>query len=406
MQYVHQYKLRPTEHQSETLQRWLDMLRAQYNWMLADRFEWWQYNRSHINSCSLVHGPIQLRENPDRYVQQAGLVELKKERPWYKEIHSQVLQGVAKQVQEAFDRYIKGDSNGKRSGKPRFKGQNRFRTFTYPQMKPDCIQGNAIKLPKIGEVKLILHRPIPEGSTIKQAKVTKKADGWYVSLILNDPTLPDSTPELEESKAVGIDVGLKDFLTTSNGETVPIPQYFRKSEVRLATLQRQAARKQKFSNRWRQKQNQIAKLHLKIARQRRDFFSKVWDELFSRYDIVVHEKLNIKGLARTRLAKSILDAAWGTFLEIGAWKAKRLQKLTIAENPRGTSIDCSGCGERVAKTLADRIHHCPSCGLVMDRDVNAAINLKQRAFGQSASAREMSGGCAGVTREAPTIALA
>ena len=144
---------------------------------------------------------------------------------------------------------------------------------------------------------------------------------------------------------------------------------------------------------------------MKIKRQRRDFFSKVWEWLFSQYNIVVHEKLNIKGLARTRLAKSILDAAWGTFLAIGAWKAKRLQKLTIAENPRGTSIDCSGCGGRVEKTLADRVHHCPSCGLVMDRDLNAAINLKQRAFGQSAPAREMSGGCAGVTREARALSV-
>lgn len=403
MQYVHQYKLRPTEKQTATLQRWLDMLRAQYNWMLADRFEWWQFNRSYVSSCSLVQGPIQLRDNPDRYVQQSGLVALKRDRPWYKEVHSQVLQGVAKQVQEAFDRYVKGDSNGKRSGKPRFKGANRFRTFTYPQMKADCVKGNKIRLPKIGDVKIILHRPIPDGATIKQAKVTKKADGYYVSLILDDPTIPESMPELDESQAVGIDMGLKDFLSTSDGETIPIPQYFRKSEARLAKLQRQAARKKKFSNRWRRKQNQIARLHLKIARQRRDFFSKVWDWLFSKYDIVIHEKLNIKGLAKTRLSKSILDAAWGTFLEIGAWKARKSCKLTIAENPSGTSIDCSGCGERVPKTLADRIHHCPSCGLVIDRDLNAAINLKQRVFGQSTPAREMSEGYLGVPREARVL---
>lgn len=121
--------------------------------------------------------------------------------------------------------------------------------------------------------------------------------------------------------------------------------------------------------------------------------------LFSQYGIVVHEKLNIKGLVRTRPAKSILDAAWGTFLQIGAWKSKKRQKLTITENPSGTSIDCSGCGERVEKTLADRIHDCPSCGLVMDRDLNAAINLKQKALGLSVTAQEMSGGCAGVTEK-------
>ena len=115
MQYVHQYKLRPTHQQAETMQRWLDMLRAQYNWMLAERFEWWQFNRNAANSCSLVQGPIQIRENPDYYLQKEGLVQLKQKRPWYKEVYSQILQEVVKQVKQAFDRYIKGDSNGKRS---------------------------------------------------------------------------------------------------------------------------------------------------------------------------------------------------------------------------------------------------------------------------------------------------
>ncbi|WP_269634854.1 RNA-guided endonuclease InsQ/TnpB family protein [Rubidibacter lacunae] len=144
------------------------------------------------------------------------------------------------------------------------------------------------------------------------------------------------------------------------------------------------ARQKKGSNRWRKQVNRIAKLHLKISRQRRDFFSKVWDSLFSKYDVVAHEKLNIKGLARTRLAKSIADAAWGTFLQMGAWKAERAAKLTIAENPHGTSIECSGCGERVPKTLADRVHSCPSCGLVLNRDRNAAINILNRAVGHQA----------------------
>ncbi|ERN39841.1 transposase, partial [Rubidibacter lacunae KORDI 51-2] len=232
-------------------------------------------------------------------------------------------------------------------------------------------EGSRIALPKIGQVKLILHRPIPDGFTIKTAKVTRKADGWYVSLLLEDKTVPLPTSDVDMAKSVGIDVGLKDFLVASDGDSVPIPQFFRRSELKLAKLQRQLSRQKKGSNRWRKQVNRIAKLHLKISRQRRDFFSKVWDSLFSKYDVVAHEKLNIKGLARTRLAKSIADAAWGTFLQMGAWKAERAAKLTIAENPRGTSIECSGCGERVPKTLADRVHSCPSCGLVLNRDRNA-----------------------------------
>lgn len=384
MKITYQYKLRPTEEQEAVMQRWLDMLRGQYNWMLADRFDWWQFNRCAVNSCSIVQGPIELRCNPDYYIQKAGLVQLKKERPWYKEIHSQVLQEVAKQVKTTFDRFIKGDSNGKRSGRPRFKGKNRFRTFTYPQMKADCIQDGRINLPKIGKIKLIQHRPIPEGATVKTAKVTHKADGWYVNLLLDDLTVPDGVKDIDLAKSVGIDMGLKDFLVTSTGDSIEIPQYFRKSEQKLARLQRQLSRQKKFSNRWKKQVNRIARLHQKIARQRRDFFSKVWDQLFANYDVVAHEKLNIKGLARTRLAKSIADAAWGTFLEMGKWKAVKAAKLTIPVNPRGTSIECSNCGARVEKTLADRVHQCHECGCTLDRDHNAAINILKRAVGHQA----------------------
>ena len=136
----------------------------------------------------------------------------------------------------------------------------------------------------------------------------------------------------------------------------------------------------KGSNRWRKQANRIAKLHLHISRQRKDFFSKVWDWLFAKYDVVAHEKLNIKGLARTRLAKSILDAAWGQFLEMGAFKAEKVGKLTSPQNPNSTSIDCSSCGERVPKALSERMHRC-ACGLVLCRDVNAAKNILDRAVG-------------------------
>lgn len=368
---------------------WLDMLRCQYNWLLAERFDWWEMHRCSVNACSLTCSIAELKERPNYYNQKRSLPQLKQERPWYKQVHSQVLQEMVKRVDLAFERFTSGDSNGKHSGRPRFKGKGRYRTFTYPQMALDCIQGNRINLPKIGWVKVILHRAIPDGFTLKTAKITRKADGWHVSLLLENKDVPTMTPDVDYAKSVGIDMGLKDFLITSEGEPVVVPQYFRKSEQRLAKLQRQLARQQKGSNRWRKQVNRIAKLHLKITRQRRDFFSKVWEWLFRQYDVVVHEKLNIKGLTRTRLAKSILDAAWGTFLEMGAWKAERAAKLTIAENPNGSTIDCSGCGERVPKTLADREHRCPSCGLVMCRDQNAAINILKRAVGHQA--RNLSG---------------
>ncbi len=190
MKVTHQYKLRPAAEQTVTMTRWLDMLRAQYNWLLAERFDWWEMNRCSVNACPLTCSLAPLKDNPNYYSQKASLVPLKRERPWYKDLHSQALQEVTKQVKQTFERFIKGDRNGKRSGKPRFKGAGRYRTFTFPQMKPDCIDGSRITLPKIGQVKLILHRPIPDGFTVKTAKVTRKADGWYVSLLLENNAVP------------------------------------------------------------------------------------------------------------------------------------------------------------------------------------------------------------------------
>lgn len=173
----YQYRLLPTYQQRCRMDKWLDMLRCQYNWLLADRFDWWTMNRCSANACPLTCSVVQPRERPEYYSQKRSLVVLKQEREWYKDIHAHVLQDMVKRVDLAFKRFSSGDSNGKRSGKPRNKCKNRYRTFAYHEVKPDCILGNRIALPKLGKVKLIQHRPIPNGFTIKRALVTKKADG-------------------------------------------------------------------------------------------------------------------------------------------------------------------------------------------------------------------------------------
>ncbi|EDX73253.1 hypothetical protein MC7420_4500 [Coleofasciculus chthonoplastes PCC 7420] len=155
------------------LDRWLAMLCAQYNYLLADRFNGYEQNRSPVNACPLICHLPELQDNPDYYSQKKTLPQLKKTHPWYKEIYSQVLQDVVKRVKVTFERFIKGDSNGQRSGKPRFKARNRYRTLTYPQMKEGCLQGNLINLPMLGKVKVILHRSIPDGFKIKTASVTR-----------------------------------------------------------------------------------------------------------------------------------------------------------------------------------------------------------------------------------------
>jgi putative transposase len=404
MKLAYQYRLRPTAQQQVILERWLDMLRCQYNWMLSERFQWWEENRSSVNACPLICHLPELKEQPNRYSQQSSLVQMKKDRPWYKEIHSQVLQDVAKRVQLTFDRFLKGDCNGKRSGKPRFKGKGRYRSFTYSQASIDWILGKFINLPKIGAVKAIWHRPLPDGFRVKTAILSKKADGWYITLTLEDqsvPTLTLDTPLPDNTS--GIDVGLKSFLVTSDGEEVAIPQHYRKAEKRLKRLQRSLSRKKKGSNRRKKAIKRVAKLHQKVANQRKDFHYKTAQWLLSKgYKFIAYEDLNIKGLARTRLAKSILDAAWGQFLSITALKAEKAGGQGLPQNPRKTTIKCSDCGQDVPKTLSDRWHNC-SCGASYCRDHNAARNIKQRAVGHPVQALRGDRDTEPMTREAHAV---
>ena len=412
MRTAYQYKLRPTTKQAIEIDRWLSMLCAQYNYLLADRFDWYERNRSPINACPLVCHIPELRDNPDYYSQKKTLPHLKKTHPWYGEIYSQVLQDIVKRVKVTFDRFLKGDSNGKRGGRPRFKPRERYRTFTYPQIKDGCLQGNLITLPMFGIVKVILHRPIPDsasgsdvgasGFKIKTASVTKKADGYYLTLSLEDTTVPTIKPDFNPDSITGIDLGLKDFLTTSEGDVVPIPQHYRKSQKRLRVIQKRISRRKKGSIRRKKAIKQVAKQHKKVADKRKDFHFKTANNLLKKYDVIVHEDLNVKGLSRSMLAKSVHDAGWGSFLSILSTKAENAGLLVIAVNPSGTSQDCSNCGVKVSKKLHERCHNC-TCGCSLDRDHNAARNIRNRAEGHPVlKAQLMSDGIPGVA-EKPTL---
>jgi putative transposase len=191
------------------------MLCAQYNYLLADRFNWYEQNRSPINACPLVCHLPELRDNPDYYSQKKTVTSTQKNSSLVCRDLLSSSQDVVKRVKVTFDRFLKGDSNGKRSGRPRFKPRSRYRTFTYPQVKDGCLQNNLINLPMLGKVKVVLHRSIPDGFKIKTVSITKKADGYYLTLSLEDSTVPEIKADFNPQKIVGIDVGLKEFLTTS-----------------------------------------------------------------------------------------------------------------------------------------------------------------------------------------------
>ena len=198
---------------------------------------------------------------------------------------------------------------------------------------------------------------------------------------MEDATVPTIKPDFNPNSITGIDVGLKEFLTTSEGETVAIPQYYRKSLKRLRIIQKRVSRRKKGSNSRKKAVKQLGKQHKKVADKRKDFHFKTANNLLKKYDVVAVEDLNVKGLARTRLAKSILDAGWSSFLSILTNKAVNAGLLVIPVKASGTSQDCSSCGDKVPKKLHIRWHDCPNCGCSLDRDHNAARNIKNRAEG-------------------------
>jgi putative transposase len=409
MRTAYQYQLRLTTAQQATIDQWLELARRQYNYRLSERFNWYEQNRCDINACPLICHLPELKDRPDFYSQKRDLVNSKKLFPEYKELPSHTLQEVIARVEKTFDRWLSGDSNGKRSGKPRFKGIGRFRSIGFPDpVKPEHVNGKFIQLPKIGKLKLILHRPLPVGFKVKTAAIIKKVDGYYITLSLQDSSVPVLTPDVPTlENTVGIDVGLKSFLVDNLGNEVEIPQHYRKSEKRLKQLQRSLSRKKKGSNRRKKAIKRVSKVHLKVSNQRKDFHYKTAKKLLQQGKHVAHEKLNIKGIARTRMAKSMHDAGWGQFLQILSIKAERAGLLAIAVNPNGTSQNCSGCGTKVPKELKDRIHACPECGLTLNRDHNAAINIKYLAVGHSVGkAQVTSDAIAGVTEKPALYASA
>ena len=230
----------------------------------------------------------------------------------------------------------------------------------------------------IGKLKLIgtFKREILDKSTIKRVRLIKRADGFYCQFVLDIERVEtfDST-----GKEVGIDLGLNHFLTDSNGDKIDNPRFLRKSEKRLKKAQRKLSKKKKGSQKRLKQKSKVARLHLKVSRQRKDFAVKTAKALIQSNDLVVYEDLKVSNMVKNpKLAKSIQDASWSMFTDWLDYFGKIHGKFVVAVNPQYTSQQCSSCGNIVKKTLSVRTHVC-SCGCVLDRDENAAINILARA---------------------------
>ena len=355
MRKTYKYRLYPTKKQIQKLEWTLDKCRILYNSCLLDR-------RNNYE---------QTGKGLTRIRQQEILKSDKKKIEFLNDIHSQVLQDVLFRVERAFQGFFRRlkEKNGK-AGYPRFKSENRYDSITYPQQPGFQLTEQGLKLSKIGTIKLKKHREIK--GDIETCTIKKEIDRWYACFSVEYKPVKKLIPD----KAIGIDMGIKSFATLSNGEIIDNPKYLRKSEERLITKQRQLSQKKKGSYNRKKARIKVAKLHCKVRNQRNDFHHKVSRKIVDTYGFIVVENLHIKGMVRNHhLAKSISDAGWRQFLNYLTYKAEEAGCLVEKVSPHYTSINCSVCGEPVPKTLAQRIHRCPFCKTVMDRDHNAAQNI-------------------------------
>ena len=348
MRKAYKYRLYPTSAQESALVSVLEECRWLYNTFLAERKALWEQEQKSLGL----------------YAQEAGIIALRAERPSLGLVYSQTMQNVAVRTDLAFKAFFRRVRAGEKPGYPRFKGSGQYHSFTYPQNNGafKVLEGGLVRLSKVGDVKCKYHRPF-EG-TLKTCTVSRTQTGkWFVSFSCEvEPSLL-SPSELE----VGIDVGLTTFATFSDGSAIKNPRFFKREQKALARAQRSKRKKV------------VARMHERVTNKRKDFAHQWSNRVVAKYGTICAEDLNIKNMlvrgTFPHLSKSIADAAWGSFLACVAYKAENAGRVFKQVNPAYTSQDCSSCGARTPMPLSERTYQCAECGLVMDRDLNAAKNI-------------------------------
>ena len=358
------YRLRPTKKQVKILLAHIEECRILYNQLLCARKQAWKKDK----------------ESLSRYEQQATLPMLKQQRQSLSLVHSQVLQQICQRVDWSFKGFFrrlkKMAKTGEKAGFPRYKGQNRYDSITYPQFSNGCrLDSKGLRLSKIGCIRVVQHRPL-EGIP-KSCTITRTATGkWFASIPCD---IGDVDKKTDTNPAVGIDVGLKSFAVTSDGQAIANQRFFRKEEKTLAKAQRKwdAVKKKPKTDPTKEKSRKvIARVHERIRNKRHNFAHQESRKMVNRYGFIAVEKLKVQKMQKNRrLSKSIADAAWSLFRHCLEYKAEEAGIGFKAVDSEYTSQDCSACGHREKKKLSQRVHHCKKCGYTADRDLNAAINI-------------------------------
>jgi putative transposase len=292
-------------------------------------------------------------------------------------------QDVLRRVDKTFRAFFGRVKAGRKAGFPRFRSRRRYDSLTFPSYGDGCrLHTNGrLYLQGIGDVKVKLHREIL--GKIKTVSVKREAGNWYV--LFSCEVEPSPLPTSDE--AVGIDVGLTTFAVLSDGSEIANPRYARKAAAAVRRAQRKVARRKKRGNGRRKAVVLLQQAHAHVAAQRNDFHHKAARALVDRFGLIAVEDLNVKGLAGSMLARSVHDAGWGMFLARLDDKAESAGRQIVRVNPNGTTQRCSGCQTTVPKTLSQRWHDCPACGLSLGRDENAAREILRMGLGLSLGAQ-------------------
>ncbi len=345
------YPLRPREDQVPTLLKWLGICCDLYNSALQEKSDAWRISRKNIS----------------RYDQQKELTEVRAADLEIASTPVEVERSALARVDRAFKAFFQRCKNKQSPGYPRYRSRQRYRSFSFPFTS---VNGNRLHVPSLGAVRFHRYRQI-EGTPLEVTIGRESAGKWYVSFSCD---LGPSPAKVPVQAIAGIDLGLTNFATLSDGSEVPNPRFFRVEKLLLSGRQRTLSRRQKGSKSYERQKILVAKTHQRIVNRRMDFFRKLSHVLFQKYDLIVHEDLTIERMSRGWVGKSIKETAWGTFLRCLASKAESAGKHNIAVDSMMTTQICSSCGSIVRKSLSERTHRC-SCGSLLGRDHNAALNI-------------------------------
>lgn len=365
MRLTYKYRLNPTSAQRTSLAKVLELCRWVYNDTLASRKDAYEQDGKSLGL----------------YDTNKLLTQWKAEKPALKAVHSQVLQNVQERVDLAFKAFFRRVKAGEEPGYPRFKGKGLYDSFTFKQSGFKLV-GDRLSISKVGDVPIQLHRPIC--ADIKTLTIQRDAVGnWYACFSCECDTQPLPT----NHNVVGIDLGLTTFAYFSNGQTIERQRWMKQDAADIARLQRKKERFAKGSPERRKVIKALGHAYERAAHRRNNFAHQEARKLVNEYQFIAFEKLAIKEMQRgptgrgnKTVNRSIADVAWGQFVQYTVYKAANAGRGVALVNPRGTTQECSSCGSIVPKDLSVRIHDCPTCGLKISRDLNAALNILARGL--------------------------